>query len=261
MKLENMNLKIALIQSALHWEDPFANRAMFGSKIEQIDKNIDVIVLPEMFTTGFTMSPEKINGEESTLTLAWMKEMAAVKDCAIIGSTVYKEQDFYYNRLFFVRPNGEYSSYDKRHAFTLAGEHKKYKSGTERLVVQYKGFNLCPLICYDLRFPVWSRNTESIDILLYVANWPAPRINAWNTLLKARSIENMVYCVGVNRIGVDKEGHNYPGHSGVYGPLGELLVHSKEEEVLIVDVTKNNISKIRSKLPFLEDRDQFNLLN
>ncbi|TLP73214.1 amidohydrolase [Maribacter sp. ACAM166] len=258
---DNIRLKIALIQSSLHWENPIANRAMFSSKLEQIAADIDVIVLPEMFTTGFTMSPEQISEEEGLLTLEWMKEIASNKDCAIFGSTVYKEQDFFYNRLFFVKPDGEYFTYDKRHTFTLAGEHKNYKSGSERLVVEYKGFKFCPLICYDLRFPVWSRNTENIDLLLFVANWPAPRINAWDTLLKARAIENMVYCIGVNRIGVDKQGHHYPGHSSVYDSLGKLLVHSKQEEILIVEVTKNSIDETRTKLPFLEDRDQFNLLN
>ena len=261
MKNENITLKIALVQSVLHWEDPIANRAMFNDKIEQIEKDIDVIVLPEMFTTGFTMSPQNIASEEGSITLNWMKDIAARKNSAIIGSIVYNEKQTYFNRLFFVKPNGEIFTYDKRHTFTLAGEHKKYQSGKQRLVVAYKGFNFCPLICYDLRFPVWSRNTENIDILLYSANWPSPRINAWDALLKARAIENMVFCIGVNRIGEDNEGHEYPGHTSMYSPLGNELALSKKEEILIVEVTKNEIEKLRSKLTFLEDRDQFNLLD
>ena len=261
MKNENNTLKIALVQSSLHWENPIANRAMFSKKIEQIEGAIDVIVLPEMFTTGFTMSPQNIASEEGSLTLIWMKEIAARKNCAIIGSIVYNEKAIYYNRLFFVKPDGETYTYDKRHTFTLAGEHKKYQSGKKRLVVAYKGFNFCPLICYDLRFPVWSRNTENIDILLYSANWPEPRINAWDALLKARAIENMVFCIGVNRIGEDNEGHIYPGHTSIYSPLGNELSFSKKEEILIVEVTKNEIDLLRNKLSFLEDRDQFNLLD
>ncbi len=261
MNQDEICLKIALIQSILHWEDPVRNRTMFSSKIDQCANDIDVIVLPEMFTTGFTMSPENIKGEESLLTLDWMKVKAKEKDSAIIGSVAYKNNDVYFNRLFFVQPNGEYFSYDKRHTFTLAGEHKKYKSGTKKLILDYKGFRICPLVCYDLRFPVWSRNTEDYDLLLYVANWPAPRIGAWDSLLKARAIENMAYCIGVNRVGTDTEGHHYPGHSSAYDPLGKLLAFSKEEEVLEIKITKNYLDNVRSKLRFLQDRDEFNLLD
>lgn len=261
MHKENLHLKIALIQSSLHWEDPVRNRFMFTSKIKQLSANLDIIVLPEMFTSGFTMNPNHINENESLQTLAWMKEMAVKSNCAIIGSTVYEVDKTYFNRLFFVKPDGEYSSYDKRHTFTLAGEHKKYQSGTKRIIVEYKGFKFCPLICYDLRFPVYSRNTEDYDVLLFVANWPAPRINAWDALLKARAIENMAYCIGVNRMGTDKEGHQYPGHSSAYDALGNLLCFSKDEEVIEVEISKKNLLAVRDKLPFLEDRDQFNLLD
>lgn len=254
-------LKIALIQTELFWEDPISNRAMFTSKIEQIREAVDVIVLPEMFTSGFTMSPDNIKKEESLLTITWMKQMASKYKAAIVGSTVFKEDNFNYNRLFFIEPNGETFTYDKKHTFTLAGEHVKYTAGSQRLIVEYKGFKICPLICYDLRFPVWSRNTENFDILLYAANWPTPRINAWDTLLKARAIENMVYCIGVNRIGTDKIGHNYPGHTSCYNPQGGLMGISKKEEILIVEINKNEIDSLRTKLPFLEDRDQFNLID
>jgi len=261
MAIINGILKIALVQCELHWENPVINREIFGDKIEQIEEDVDVVVLPEMFTTGFTMYPEHIDGREGELTVDWMRKVAVKKNCAIIGSMVFYENDSYFNRLFFIKPEGETFTYDKRHTFTLAGEDKKYTAGSQRLVVNYKGFNFCPLICYDLRFPVWSRNTENIDILLYVANWPAQRINAWDALLKARAIENMVYCIGVNRIGTDDEGHEYPGHSGLYDPLGKVLAFSEEEEVVIVEVRKKEIDKLRDKLRFLDDRDQFNLLN
>lgn len=258
---EDLRLKIALIQSHLHWENPKSNRAMFNSKIEQVANDIDIIVFPEMFTTGFTMNPDSIPEAESKITLDWMKDKANEKNCAIVGSTVYQEEGFYYNRLFFVEPNGTYSAYDKKHTFTLAGEHKKYKAGTEKLIVEYKGFKICPLVCYDLRFPVWSRNTEDYDILVYVANWPAPRIGAWDTLLKARAIENMAFTIGVNRIGADEEGHEYPGHSGAYDALGNRLTFSDQEEILELELVKDDLIEARKKLRFLEDRDNFTLLN
>lgn len=258
---ESVRLRIALIQSPLHWENPSKNRAMFNTKIEEIGNTVDLIVLPEMFTTGFTMNPDHIPATESENTLDWMKNKANEKQVAIAGSIVYNEKGFYYNRLFFVEPNGAFSSYDKKHTFTLAGEHKKYKAGTEKLIVEYKGFKICPLVCYDLRFPVWSRNTEDYDILLYVANWPAPRINAWDTLLKARAIENMAFTIGVNRVGVDEEGHKYSGHSGAYDALGNLLSFSNKEETLQLELVKDELTQVRKKLRFLEDRDDFTLLN
>ncbi len=160
------SLKIALIQSSLVWENPEENRSIFSKKIKAISKETELIVLPEMFTTGFTMSPERINKEEGSETIRWMREKAAEKKAAIVGSIVFAENGKYYNRLYFVKPDGEFSSYDKRHTFTLAGEHKKYESGDKLTIVDYKGFRFCPLICYDLRFPVWSRNTADYDILI-----------------------------------------------------------------------------------------------
>ena len=254
---QSNSLKIALIQSALHWENPVANREMFCNKIVKMVDLVDIIVLPEMFTTGFTMAPNNIREDEGAITLQWMKKMAANQNSAIVGSMVFKEDDQYYNRLFFVKPSGDYESYDKRHTFTLAGEDKEYTAGTQRLIVNYKGFSICPLVCYDLRFPVWSRNTENFDVLLYTANWPTPRINAWDTLLKARAIENMVYCIGVNRIGEDEVGHKYPGHSSVYDPLGELVLLSENEGISIVEISKNKVDLVRDKLRFLNDRDEF----
>lgn len=254
------SLNIALIQSHLLWENPGANRKLFSEKIEDISDATDLVVLPEMFSTGFSMQPENIDEIEGIKTLQWMQEVATTKDLAISGSIIFKEKEFFYNRLFFVYPNGEYHKYDKRHTFSLAGEHKVYEPGLKKLVLDYREFKICPMICYDLRFPVWARNVEDYDILLYVANWPKPRISAWDALLKARAIENMAYCIGVNRVGLDGTGHEYTGHSAVYDVLGEQIVHSKKEEVLMVTLSKQHIETYRNKLKFLEDRDEFNLL-
>lgn len=252
-------LYIALVQTPLVWEDPEANRQLLTKKIASISTKADLIVLPEMFTTGFTMHPERVAGHEGQKTLDWMLETAFNHNVAITGSTVFYEKGTYYNRLFFVMPNGTNYQYDKRHTFTLSGEHKVYKAGTAKTIIHFKGFGICPLICYDLRFPVWARNTEGYDVLLYVANWPKPRILAWDALLKARAIENMSYCIGVNRVGRDEEGHEYPGHSAVYGPLGKQITFSEEDTILYAQLSKDSIIDARQKLRFLEDRDTFNL--
>ncbi len=255
----DLQLSIALIQTSLFWQDPGKNRAWFSEKIRTIEKGVDLIVLPEMFTTGFTMTPEVIDKNEGIKTLQWMKFEARTTGAAVVGSVPFFENGQYTNRLFFVEPNGNYQYYDKRHTFTLAGEHLTYASGKELLIVEYKGFKICPLICYDLRFPVWSRNTQGYDLLLYVANWPKPRITAWDTLLKARAIENMAYCIGVNRIGEDENDHGYIGHSACYDALGTQLVLSTKDEVLYTMIKKDHIISTRSTLRFLEDRDLFTL--
>lgn len=252
-------LKVTLIQSALSWEDPERNRDSFSKKIETISSEVDLIILPEMFTTGFTMAPENIPKEEGLITLEWMRKKAFEKKAALVGSLPFYDNESYTNRLFFVEPDGSYRQYDKRHTFTLAGENKVYEAGSERLIVEYLGFRICPLICYDLRFPVWARNTEDYDVLIYVANWPKPRISAWDTLLEARAVENMAYCIGVNRIGKDNLGHEYSGHSVVYDCLGKQMVFSEKEEVCYATLTKEHIKRNREKLRFLEDRDTFNL--
>ncbi|MCK0147462.1 amidohydrolase [Arenibacter sp. F26102] len=254
-----MELKVAIIQSSLVWENPERNREIFSNKLDSITSDVDLIVLPEMFTTAFTMDPQNIAKEEGDKTVKWMQKEAEKKNVALTGSIVFFADGHYYNRLWFVEPNGKLSHYDKRHTFTLAGEDKIYNRGEERIIIDYKGFRICPLICYDLRFPVWARNTENYDVLIYVANWPTPRINAWDALLKARAIENMAYVIGVNRTGVDNTGHNYPGHSTVIDVLGDLVVFSEEETVLYATINKKHISEAREKLKFLEDRDHFSL--
>ncbi len=256
------NLEIALIQSNIVWENPEQNRINFGKKIDSISESVDLIILPEMFTTGFTMNPEKVAETMEGKTVNWMKNIVVEKKSAITGSIIIKENNKYYNRLMFAKPSGEIETYNKRHTFTLAGEDTVYTAGTERLIVSYKGWRICPLICYDLRFPVWARNTEAYDVLLFVANWPKPRINAWNALLKARAIENMSYCIGVNRVGLDANNYEYSGNSAVYDVLGEKIsnIKPKEEQTEIVVLDKKNIFTNREKLQFLNDGDGFNLV-
>lgn len=253
-------LKVALIQTHLLWENPEANRKVFTDKINSISSEVDIIVLPEMFSTGFTMKPENIDKTEGEKTLDWMKSEAVKKNAALVGSTVFYIEKQFFNRLFFVYPNGKVKHYDKKHTFTLAGEHEIYKAGKSKLIVDFRGFKICPLICYDLRFPVWARNVDDYDILIYVANWPKPRIGAWDTLLKARAIENMSYCIGVNRIGLDGLGYEYSGNSAAYNVLGEELVFSIKDEILYTTLSKEHIISKRDRLKFLEDRDAFNLL-
>jgi len=232
---------------------------MFDGKLDSISADVDLIVLPEMFTTGFTMSPQSIDIEEGQKTVAWMKQKAKDMEAALMGSIVFYENGTYSNRIFFIEPDGKTSTYDKRHTFTLSGEDKAYKAGAKRLIIDYKDFRICPMICYDLRFPVWVRYAEDYDVLIFVANWPKPRIAAWDTLLKARAIENMAYCIGVNRIGTDEEGHEYSGNSGVYDCLGSQIAFSREEEIIYASLSKNHITATREKLKFLEDRDSFTL--
>ncbi|WP_100610200.1 amidohydrolase [Confluentibacter lentus] len=252
-------LKVAIIQSNLVWEDPKENRKNFSEKIETISDSVDIMVLPEMFTTGFTMNVSLVAETMDGKTVVWMKKTASETNAAIMGSLIVSENNKFYNRLLFVEPSGAVTHYDKRHTFTLAGEGKVFVSGSEKIIIDYKGWKICPLICYDLRFPVWARNAENYDALIYVANWPKPRILAWDTLLKARAIENMSYCVGVNRVGEDKDHNEYCGHSAVYDVLGNNITPIKpnKEHIEIVDLDKNHINFYRNKLRFLDDMDMF----
>ena len=255
-------LKITIIQSDLVWENPSANRKMFTKKIESISETTDLIVLPEMFTTGFTMNAQSLAEEESGTSVSWMISEAKKHNTAITGSIIISEEGNYFNRLFFVFPGGNYHTYDKRHTFTLAGEHKTFTSGSEQVIIDFKGWKIYPLVCYDLRFPVWARNTMNYDVLLYVANWPEKRVKAWDALLKARAIENMAYCIGVNRTGNDGNGHPYVGHSAVYDVLGEQISTTENEIEFIETITliKNEIETNRRHLQFLNDKDDFNLI-
>ena len=254
----NSKLNLAIIQTNIVWENPEQNRLQFQKKIKEISDSVDVIVLPEMFTTGFTMHPQGLAETMQGETIKWMVELASEIDAAICGSLIINEDNKYYNRFVFVESNGTIKTYDKRHTFTLAGEHKVYSAGNKKVILEYKGWRICPLVCYDLRFPVWARNTEDYDVLIYVANWPKPRINAWDALLKARAIENMSYCVGVNRVGIDVNNYQYIGHSALYNGLGEALSNINEDEhIEIVELNKNHLTSIRTKLKFLDDKDDF----
>lgn len=255
-------MKIALVQTTLFWENSCQNRDYIQNKISSISHEIDLIVLPEMFTSGFTMNSKDVAETMQGPTISWIKRLAKKRNCAITGSLVIEENTSFFNRLVFVFPNGDIKYYDKRHLFTLAGEDQVYRSGIDKLIVEYKGFKICPLICYDLRFPVFSRNVENYDVLIYVANWPKLRINAWDILLKARAVENMSYVVGVNRIGLDHNNHQYVGHSQAIDYLGNYILEPYEtDEVFIIELNKQKMLEARRKLAFLNDKDEFQIRN
>ena len=252
-------MKIALIQTNIIWENPIENRKNLDEKINALSNDIDLIILPEMFTSGFTMNPsvvaEPMNGE----TIFWLKKMSKNKDCALTGSLVISENNNFYNRMVFVFPNGEIQFYDKKHLFTLAGENVVYTSGEQKVIVKYNDWNICLQVCYDLRFPVFSRNTENYDALIYVANWPKVRTNAWDILLKARAVENLCYVIGVNRVGTDNNTLEYIGHSQIVDELGNFIIAPTENEgVYIADLDKQKMLETRNKLNFLNDKDDFN---
>lgn len=254
------SLRISLFQIPLQWENPEANRLYIRQQIEQMTDTTDLIVLPEMFTTGFTMQATSWAEPHPHTTVAWMQKLAAAANSLLIGSIIVEENNHYYNRLYAVQPDGKMHYYDKRHLFSYAGENRQYSAGTKKLVFEYQGWKICPLICYDLRFPVWSRNTENFDLLIYIANWPESRVAAWDQLLPARAIENICYTAGVNRVGTDKQHLPYPGHSGVWDPLGQLLTPSSSSPAIITtQLDKNTLQKTREKFRFLEDRDSFTI--
>lgn len=257
----NEVLKVSLVQTSSCWEDAKANIASLNSKLEHLEKDTDVILLPEMFSTGFSVGKEGLAESMDGQTIHWMLEKASEKNCLLMGSVLIREDNKYFNRLIAAFPDGQLLHYDKRHLFSYAGEDKIFAKGTKKLIFSHKGFKICPLICYDLRFPVWARNDGNYDILIYVANWPSPRIKAWDTLLKARSIENLCYTIGLNRVGNDNNKLNYPGHSAVYDPFGECLLsfEENEEKIKSVLLEKTALDTIRNKFSFLEDRDDFTL--
>ncbi|MEH0155036.1 amidohydrolase [Limibacter armeniacum] len=255
-------LNITLIQADLHWLSPEANLAMLEEMIWQIPSPTDLIVLPEMFNTGFAKEAASLAEPMNLTTFKWMKQQAAQTGAVVTGSYVVKENGNCYNRLIWMRPDGTYEQYDKRHLFSMADEHLSFTAGKDSLLVDLKGWKICPLICYDLRFPVWSRNQSlSYDLLLYVANWPAARVNAWDTLLAARAIENLSYCIGVNRVGTDGNGIPYNGHTAAYSPKGEALLAPQEQEgIWQVTLEKDILSKFREKFPAHLDADHFKLI-
>lgn len=253
-------MKIALIQSDLSWEVASQNRKNFESKITQIDSDVDLVVLPEMFSTGFTMNAAEVAETMEGETVLWMQAIAKQKNCAITGSLIIVEDGKYYNRMLFVFPSGEIQFYNKRHLFSLAGEDQFYTGGKEKVIVDYLDWKICLQICYDLRFPVFARNVENYDLLIYVANWPKVRTNAWDTLLKARAIENLSYVVGVNRIGLDANNYEHVGHSQVIDFLGNFILEPQETEaVFVVELNRAEMLETRKKLDFLSDKDVFEI--
>lgn len=256
-------LNIALVQANLYWQQPDANRAHLEELIWQIHKPVDIIVLPEMFTTGFTMEAHACAEPMHFHTCRWMRLLASQQQAVITGSVIIEEKKQYYNRLLWVTPSGEVYHYDKRHLFRMVGEHEVYTAGHKLAVFTYKQWRIAPFICYDLRFPVWSRNVDLMyDVALYVANWPAMRIQAWDILLAARAIENLCYVVGVNRVGEDDTGVCYPGHSAVYDFRGRQLAFAKQQEtILYCQLDKTDLQTFRQKFPAHADTDHFMILD
>ena len=254
-------LSISLIQTNIFWKDISKNINQITKRLEQINKKVDIILLPEMFSTGFTMSPENVYEKMDGKTIAWMKEMAVKYESAIGGSIVIKDKNKFFNRFLFVTPLGKVQFYDKRHTFSYVGENKKYFSGKNKGIIKFKGWKICLRICYDLRFPVWSRNKENYDLIIYVANWPSPRINAWDKLLSARAIENCCYSIGVNCIGEDPNNNLYPGHSSLYDYFGNLISNKLSNKLSNINITidRQSLLKYRKKFEFLKDQDAFEL--
>lgn len=262
------DLKVTLIQSQLHWENIAANIGMFDEKINAISERTEVVFLPEMFSTGFSMRPEKLAETMEGSAVQWMKQKAAEKKIIITGSLIIEENGAYLNRLVWMLPNGTMGTYDKRHLFGYAGEHEQYQAGDKRLIAQVKGWKICLNICFDLRFPVWARNNivadtnaPAYDVLVYVANWPERRNTAWKALLQARAIENQCYVIGVNRVGNDGNDIYHSGETSLIDPMGEIIYQkSHEEDIFTYTLDRNKLDEVRKNIPFLKDADKFQIL-
>jgi predicted amidohydrolase len=259
-------LRVSLVQGATRWHDPAGNREYYGSLIAPLAGRTDLVVLPETFTSGF--SNEAIHSAETMdgATVAWLREQARNLDAAVTGSVQLRVDEGVHNRLLFATPDGEVRHYDKRHLFRYADEHKRYAAGCERLIVEWKGWKICPLVCYDLRFPVYSRNRHGsqhgfdYDLVLFVANWPAARAHAWRTLLRARAIENLSYCLGVNRVGVDGNQLPYSGDSTVLDYMGQTMADvGAQEQTVTVALDPGALAAFREKFPAWMDADAFDL--
>jgi omega-amidase len=263
-------LTVTTIQADLQWEDRPANLRRLEEKIDGIGVQTELVILPEMFPTGFSMRPETLAERMDGPTLTWMRSVAARKKIILTGSLIIEEDGSYFNRLIWMLPTGQYGCYDKRHRFAYAGEDEHYTAGQKRLVASVKGWKVLLLVCYDLRFPVWSRQQPPLaaeipaqaaleyDIIIYVANWPERRSHVWKTLLQARAIENQSYVVGVNRVGDDGNKIAHTGDSMIIDPLGETLYHApNEEDVFTITLTKDRLDTVRERFPFWRDSDHF----
>ncbi len=261
------SLIFTLIQTKLHWEDKAANLTMLQQKISSINDKTEVVILPEMFSTGFSMQPEKFAEKMDGTTVEWMRKISAEKKVILTGSLMIEDEGNYYNRLIWMLPNGQMGYYDKRHLFAYANEHNHYTSGNKRFIASVKGWRINCNVCYDLRFPVWARQsnkgeerTEELeyDVLIYVANWPERRSLAWKTLLQARAIENQSFVIGVNRVGTDGNDIYYSGDSTIINPMGEIIYYkAHDEDIFTITLQKEEVETVREKMPFWRDADPF----
>ena len=261
------SLAFTLAQTQLHWEDRNANLQMLEQKINSISEQTHIVILPEMFSTGFSMKPEELAETMKGLTVQWMKRVAATKRIILTGSVIIEEDGNYYNRLVWMLPNGQYGYYDKRHLFAYGEEDKHYSAGTKRLIASVNGWKINLMVCYDLRFPVWARQqfdeekNFEYDVLIYVANWPERRNLAWKSLLRARAIENQCFVIGVNRVGNDGNNIYHSGDSMVIDPLGEILYEKAgEEDLFTIQLSKQRLKEVREKFQFWRDADEFEIL-
>lgn len=254
------NIKIAFVQANLFWEGINQNLSLFDKHISSIKQEVDLIVLPELFSTGFSMQTSKLAEDMNGSAVQWMKEKAEEKNAVVTGSLMIQDKGKVYNRLIWMQPDGNFKQYDKKHLFKMGAEHTSYSPGNKKLITEYKGWKFCPQVCYDLRFPVWNRNTEDYDCLIFVANWPERRNGAWKTLLQARAIENQAYVIGLNRVGKDGNDIYHSGDSMAIHPDGSILAHKEHEEaVLVLELSAQELNTTREKLPFLQDRDLFSI--
>ena len=255
-------LKICMVQTDLFWEDKEKNLTGMDRLLNTIDEKPDIVILPEMFNTGFTMNAIEMADGKDSETIKWMQQKAYRLDAFITGSIIYTENNRIYNRLIWMKPSGEWEYYDKRHLFGIGGEKDSFSKGEKRKIIGAHGWRICPLICYDLRFPVWSRNTENYDLVIYLANWPASRRLVWDTLLTARAIENQAYVCGVNRIGTDGTGIEYNGGSVMINPKGEMIctITDNKERAELCTISLPLLHEFRKNFPVLSDRDDFNLI-
>jgi len=253
-------LNVSIVQADLHWHDAARNREQFSTAIHDVEEQTDLVVLPEMFTTGFSMDAPSLAEPMDGETITWMTEIAETSKSAICGSLIISEGGKFLNRFVCVKPDGSMSTYDKRHLFRLADEHNHYAQGNEIQIFELKGFRICPMICYDIRFPAWSRNRDSYDLLLYVANWPSKRHNAWSTLLRARAIENLSYLAGVNRVGQDGNDLPYIGGSAIIDYLGNDLVDLGDQPgTATATLDLEALQKFRERFAFHKDADDFTI--